>query len=111
MQEIAHATFAYEHYAEVMGMLYRRLSGAGAADRKNWRRVYKSLLVLNYLVRNGSERVVTSAREHLYDLRALESFTYVDEFNKDQGEFFPEEPYFLLFVLYLQNKLVFEFIF
>lgn len=85
MQEIAHATFAYEHYAEVMGMLYRRLSGAGAADRKNWRRVYKSLLVLNYLVRNGSERVVTSAREHLYDLRALESFTYVDEFNKDQG--------------------------
>uniref|UniRef100_A0A8D8M0F2 Clathrin interactor 1 n=1 Tax=Cacopsylla melanoneura TaxID=428564 RepID=A0A8D8M0F2_9HEMI len=84
MQEIAHATFAYEHYAEVMGMLYRRLVATGD-NRKCWRRVYKSLLLLHYLVRNGSERVVTSAREHLYDLRALESYTCVDEFNKDQG--------------------------
>ncbi|KAI5714590.1 hypothetical protein M8J77_002178 [Diaphorina citri] len=84
MQEIAHATFAYEHYAEVMGMLYRRLVATGD-NRKYWRRVYKSLLLLHYLVRNGSERVVTSAREHLYDLRALESYTCVDEFNKDQG--------------------------
>ncbi|GLG98711.1 Clathrin interactor 1, partial [Gryllus bimaculatus] len=44
-----------------------------------------SLLLLNYLVRNGSERVVTSAREHIYDLRSLENYTYVDEFGKDQG--------------------------
>lgn len=85
MQEIAHATFAYEHYAEVMGMLYRRLVATGD-NRKCWRRVYKSLLLLHYLVRNGSERVVTSAREHLYDLRALETYTCVDEFNKDQGK-------------------------
>lgn len=45
----------------------------------------QALLVLNYLVRNGSERVVTSAREHIYDLRGLENYTYVDEFGKDQG--------------------------
>ncbi|KAJ4450719.1 hypothetical protein ANN_02149 [Periplaneta americana] len=44
-----------------------------------------SLLLLNYLVRNGSERVVTSAREHIYDLRSLENYTYIDEFGKDQG--------------------------
>jgi hypothetical protein len=31
---------------------------------------------LSYLIKNGSERVVTSAREHLYDLRSLENFTY-----------------------------------
>ncbi|PSN47788.1 hypothetical protein C0J52_08164 [Blattella germanica] len=48
-------------------------------------RINKSLLLLNYLVRNGSERVVTSAREHIYDLRSLENYTYVDEFGKDQG--------------------------
>jgi clathrin interactor 1 len=37
------------------------------------------------LVRNGSERVVTSAREHIYDLRSLENYTFIDENGKDQG--------------------------
>ena len=45
----------------------------------------QSLLLLSYLIRNGSERVVTSAREHIYDLRSLENYTFVDEFGKDQG--------------------------
>lgn len=45
----------------------------------------QSLLLLNYLVRNGSERVVTSSREHVYDLRSLENYTFVDENGKDQG--------------------------
>ena len=38
-----------------------------------------------YLVRNGSERVVTSTREHLFDLRQLENYVFLDEFGKDQG--------------------------
>lgn len=36
-------------------------------------------------MKNGSERVVTSTREHLYDLRGLENYTCVDEQGKDQG--------------------------
>lgn len=40
---------------------------------------------MSYLVKNGSERVVTSAREHIYDLRSLENYTFVDENGKDQG--------------------------
>ncbi|XP_045036160.1 telomere length regulation protein TEL2 homolog isoform X3 [Daphnia magna] len=81
MQEVAQATFTYEQFPEVMGMLWKRMLG----ERKNWRRTYKSLLLLNYLIKNGSERVVTSAREHLYDLRGLENYTCVDEQGKDQG--------------------------
>jgi hypothetical protein len=45
----------------------------------------QATLVLSYLVKNGSERVVTSAREHIYDLRSLENYTFVDENGKDQG--------------------------
>lgn len=45
----------------------------------------QSLLLLNYLVRNGSERVVTSSREHIYDLRSLENYKFTDENGKDQG--------------------------
>ncbi|XP_055588044.1 telomere length regulation protein TEL2 homolog isoform X1 [Uranotaenia lowii] len=82
MQELAHATFTYEHFPEVMSMLWKRML---QDNKTNWRRTYKSLLLLNYLVRNGSERVVTSSREHVYDLRSLESYTFVDEQGKDQG--------------------------
>lgn len=82
MQEVASFTFTYEQFPEVMGMLWKRMLHEGSA---NWRRTYKSLLLLDYLLKNGSERVVTSAREHVYDLRTLENFTFVDENGKDQG--------------------------
>ncbi|CAK8685477.1 unnamed protein product [Clavelina lepadiformis] len=82
MQELARDTFMYECFPEVMGMLWKRMLHEG---RKNWRRIYKSLLLLTYLIRNGSERVVTSAREHLYDLKSLQDFTCYDEHGKDQG--------------------------
>ncbi|XP_072933345.1 uncharacterized protein lqfR [Epargyreus clarus] len=82
MQELALATFTYEHFPEVMSMLWRRMLHD---NRSHWRRTYKCLLLLSYLVRNGSERVVTSAREHIYDLRSLENYTYVDDMGKDQG--------------------------
>ncbi|XP_043243303.1 clathrin interactor 1-like isoform X5 [Amphibalanus amphitrite] len=82
MQEVAQYTFTYEQFPEAMGMLWKRML---QDNRSNWRRTYKSLLLLHYLIRNGSERVVTSAREHIYDLRSLENYTFVDEFGKDQG--------------------------
>lgn len=47
--------------------------------------IQQATLLLSYLVKNGSERVVTSAREHIYDLRSLENYTFVDENGKDQG--------------------------
>ena len=72
----------YEQFPELMNMLWSRML---KDNKKNWRRVYKSLLLLAYLIRNGSERVVTSAREHIYDLRSLENYHFVDEHGKDQG--------------------------
>ncbi|KAK9886115.1 hypothetical protein WA026_014902 [Henosepilachna vigintioctopunctata] len=82
MQELAHSTFTYEHFPEVMSMLWKRML---QDNKQNWRRTYKSLLLLNYLIKNGSERVVTSAREHIYDLRSLENYTFIDDTGKDQG--------------------------
>lgn len=81
MAEIAKYTYTYEHFPEVMGMIWKRM----LHEKKNWRRVYKCLLLLSYLIRNGSERVVSSARDHIYDMRQLESYQHVDELGKDQG--------------------------
>lgn len=82
MYEIAQYTFTYEYYPEVMGMLWKRMF---QENQKNWRRIYKSLLLLTYLIRNGSERVVTSTREHVFDIRRLLSYSCVDDNGKDQG--------------------------
>ncbi|KAJ8408851.1 hypothetical protein AAFF_G00246690 [Aldrovandia affinis] len=82
MGEIAKSTFMYEQFPEVMNMLWNRML---KDNKKNWRRVYKALLLLAYLIRNGSERVVTSAREHIYDLRSMENYSFIDENGKDQG--------------------------
>jgi len=81
MNEIAKYTYTYENFPEVMGMLWKRM----LHEKKYWRRTYKCLLLLSYLIRNGSERVVSSARDHIYDMRQLESYQHVDEFGKDQG--------------------------
>lgn len=45
MQEIAQYTFTYEHFPEVMGMLWKRMLHD---NKKNWRRVYKVNLQLQY---------------------------------------------------------------
>lgn len=45
----------------------------------------KALQLLEYLVKNGSQRVVDRAKDHVYDLKALKGFFYTDEKNKDQG--------------------------
>ena len=45
----------------------------------------QSLQLLEYLVKNGSERVVDDARQHLALLRMLRQFHYIDMNGKDQG--------------------------
>lgn len=41
--------------------------------------------MLSYLIKNGSERVISSARDHLFDMRQLENYQHIDPFGKDQG--------------------------
>lgn len=82
MADIAHATRNYPEYQIIMSVLWKRLNDTG----KNWRHVYKSLTVLDYLVGNGSERVIDDLREHAYQISTLSDFQYVDSHGKDQGQ-------------------------
>ena len=47
--------------------------------------VYKTLNLLEYLLRHGSERVIEDARDHMRDLKRLQKFEYVDPEGKDCG--------------------------
>ncbi|KAI8064086.1 hypothetical protein BDF21DRAFT_428183 [Thamnidium elegans] len=82
MQEIAQATFNYQYFNEIMPTIYKRFT---EKEAKYWRQIYKSLVLLEYLVKNGSERVVDDARSHVSMIKMMKNFHYVDEKGKDQG--------------------------
>ncbi|KAL7793155.1 ENTH domain-containing protein [Trichoderma ceciliae] len=82
MQEIANGTFNYQQLNEVMPMIYRRFTEKSAEE---WRQIYKSLQLLEFLIKHGSERVIDDARGHITLLKMLRQFHFIDQNGKDQG--------------------------
>lgn len=82
MQEIANGTFNYQQLNEIMPMIYRRFTEKSAEE---WRQIYKSLQLLEFLIKHGSERVVDDARGHITLLKMLRQFHFIDQNGKDQG--------------------------
>ncbi|KAJ5327546.1 ENTH/VHS [Penicillium brevicompactum] len=82
MQEIANGTHSYQLLNEIMPIIYKRFTDKAAEE---WRQIYKSLQLLEFLVKNGSERIVDDARSHLSLIRMLRQFHYIDMNGKDQG--------------------------
>lgn len=83
MAEIADLTYNPTAFPEIMGIIWKRLSDTG----KNWRHVYKSLVLLDYLVKTGVERVQNQCKENIYSIQTLKDFQYVDSRDyKDHGK-------------------------
>ncbi|KAF8190000.1 hypothetical protein K438DRAFT_1935948 [Mycena galopus ATCC 62051] len=81
MNEIAQMTYNQGDFVEIMEMIDKRLNDKG----KNWRHVFKSLTLLDYLLHQGSENVVIYSKDNIYIIKTLKEFQYVDEDGKDQG--------------------------
>ncbi len=45
----------------------------------------QALQLLEYLIKNGSERTVDDARSHIGTIKMLRNFHYIDDKGKDQG--------------------------
>lgn len=56
MSEIADLTYNVVAFTEIMQMIWKRLNDHG----RNWRHVYKALVLLEYLIKTGSEKVIIS---------------------------------------------------
>lgn len=63
-------------------MIYKRFTEKSAEE---WRQIYKALQLMEFLVKNGSERVIDDARAHLSLLKMLRQFHFIDANGKDQG--------------------------
>ncbi|KAG0250553.1 Epsin-3, clathrin recruitment and traffic between the Golgi and endosome [Actinomortierella ambigua] len=81
-QELAQATHNFQYFNEIMPTLFKRFH---EREPREWRSMYKALVLLEYLVTNGSERVVDEARGHISTIKVLRNFQFVDENGKDEG--------------------------
>nr|CAH8868856.1 unnamed protein product [Trichobilharzia regenti] len=81
MAEIADKTHNVMAFTEIMQMIWRRLNDKS----KNWRHVYKSLVLLDYLTKTGSDKVATQCRENIHSIETLKDFEYVED-GKDCGQ-------------------------
>lgn len=80
MAEVADLTYNVVAFSEIMQMIWKRLNDHG----KNWRHVYKSLILLEYLIKTGTEKVAQQCKENIFAVQTLREFQYLEE-GKDQG--------------------------
>ncbi|CAF0920493.1 unnamed protein product [Rotaria sordida] len=80
MHEIADLTDNVVAFSEIMPIIWKRLNDHG----KNWRHVYKSLVLLDHLIKFGNERVSQQCKENIFAIQTLKDFQYVED-QKDQG--------------------------
>ncbi|WVZ68896.1 hypothetical protein U9M48_017774 [Paspalum notatum var. saurae] len=81
LADIARATKRLGESAMITSVLWQRLGDTGA----NWRHVYKALAVIEYLLANGTERVVDEIIDNSSQIAKLTSFEYVEPNGKDVG--------------------------
>ncbi|XP_049818043.1 epsin-2 isoform X2 [Aethina tumida] len=81
MAEIADLTYNVVAFSEIMQMVWKRLNDHG----RNWRHVYKALVLLEYLIKTGSEKVGQQCKENIFAIQTLKDFQYLEE-GKDQGQ-------------------------
>ncbi|EQC26979.1 hypothetical protein SDRG_15194 [Saprolegnia diclina VS20] len=74
LNELAQLTYEYESYNLIMKKVWEGMD----VEARQWRTVFKALTLLDHLIKNGTERVVENARDHMFKLRTLSDFNYYD---------------------------------
>ncbi|CAM9105169.1 unnamed protein product [Choristocarpus tenellus] len=80
LNAVAEDTYTFDSYITVMRAIWRTLDG----PPRNWKSMCKALELLDHLVKNGTERIISEARDHQHSVQALTRFTYHDG-NLDRG--------------------------
>ncbi|ETW85147.1 equilibrative nucleoside transporter protein, partial [Heterobasidion irregulare TC 32-1] len=81
MHELSVLSYNQQDFVEIMEILDKRLNDKG----KYWRHVYKSLVVVDYLLHSGSPAVISYFRSNIYIIKTLTEFQYVDDTGRDVG--------------------------
>lgn len=80
--QIAAGTYNYREREEILLFIFRRFTEKAANE---WRQIYKLLELLDYLIKNGSERIIDDVRANMSLIQMLKLFHYIDSKGRDQG--------------------------
>ncbi|KAI8911123.1 hypothetical protein EDD86DRAFT_204448 [Gorgonomyces haynaldii] len=105
MMDIAQATHNLQHFYEIMNTIYKRMQEPVGPT---WRQTYKALQLLEFLIKNGNDKVIDYTRDHVYELKALQNYNYIDEKKKDQGINIQHRAKEILDLLNSDQKIQFE---
>ncbi|TNN45364.1 Epsin-1 [Liparis tanakae] len=100
MADLSDLTYNVVACNEIMTMLWRRLN-----DDKNWRHIYKSLTLLEYLLKTGDDRVLLKMKDNTYIVKALAEYRFVEKEGKDQGVNVREKAKVVLILMEDDDKL------
>ena len=78
--QLARATSDYNSFSTIMRGIWDGLGD----KRERWRRIYKSLVLLEYCIKYGAERACNEARAESYKIRPLQDFKFMEE-GRDKG--------------------------
>src|ERR1700733_13942309 len=78
---LVHRVVCRTRLADIIYIIDMRLNDHG----KNWRHVYKTLILLEYCICCGADPVVQYAQESMHVIKTLKEFQVTDEFGKDNG--------------------------
>lgn len=81
---IADAAFDMDDWWRIAKVLHQRLQ-QGSGDWKEWRPVYKALVVLEFLLTHGPEDLPREFHPDMPAMNHLRSFNYIDEKGFDWG--------------------------
>jgi epsin len=73
LQVLADHTYDWNDYNVIMKHLWSKLT----LKQKEWRKIFKALHALDYLLKNGAPRIVQEIRDDLYKIRSLQDMEYV----------------------------------
>jgi|688.fasta_scaffold1636691_1 epsin len=82
LQEIAEKTSHPEDCATIMRYVWKSLK----SDPAEWRRIYKSLSLIEHLLKFGSSRCVQEIKDETFKIRLLQDFSHnEDGIERGQG--------------------------
>lgn len=94
LNEIARSMTDYHDYVVVQKCIGECLS----EKPSKWRRIFKTLVLVEYLLKNGIDRFVDDIKEYIYKVRHLQDF-YCTEEGKDRGAGIREKSKYILGLL------------
>ncbi|KAL8274828.1 hypothetical protein Esti_001234 [Eimeria stiedai] len=80
LSEIARASHNYGDYA----LISKAMWDAIGEPPKRWKRIFKGLTMLEYMLKNGVDKFAEEARDKSYLLRMLQNFNWAEE-GRDKG--------------------------